>query len=239
MSTALADLDDVAAALVRGLGGVTTWQLQKLAYYGQAWALVIHGQRLFPEDVEAWRDGPAVDRLYQGSKGLRKLWEWAPGRPERLAPAASGVIDQVLRRYGPLNGDELSELTHRETPWRDARRGLADDSRSRRAISDAALVAFYGPQRLSAGDAVDHAVANAWAEGVHLSELDRRRLCDLAAGVRTGRRGRGRDGGRVPRWCVIRTLIPTPASSETGWAFATPPPSPALRAFSLPCVTSS
>jgi uncharacterized phage-associated protein len=38
---------------------------------------------------------------------------------------------------------QLSELTHREAPWRDARAGLAPGERGDREISQAVLYEFY------------------------------------------------------------------------------------------------
>ena len=49
-------------------------------------------------------------------------------------------------RYGALSGDALSELTHRESPWRDARACLAPDTRSRRVIPLDAMARYYGAQ---------------------------------------------------------------------------------------------
>ena len=46
----MADVDDVAAALIEGLGGqVDTWKLQKLVYYCQAWNLVWEDEPLFSD----------------------------------------------------------------------------------------------------------------------------------------------------------------------------------------------
>ncbi len=43
---------------------ISTWKLQKLVYYCQAWSLVWDDNILFPEEIQAWTDGPVCPALY-------------------------------------------------------------------------------------------------------------------------------------------------------------------------------
>jgi hypothetical protein len=45
---------DFAAYVLAEQGEMTTWKLQKLVYYSQAWHLVWDGEPLFTERIEAW-----------------------------------------------------------------------------------------------------------------------------------------------------------------------------------------
>ena len=58
-------------------------------------------------------------------------------------PPASQSVRAVLGYYGDWPAHQLSELTHREAPWRDARAGLAPGQRGNHEITQAALYEFY------------------------------------------------------------------------------------------------
>ena len=47
---------------------ITTWKLQKLVYYSQAWATVWDDEPIFKNDIEAWANGPVVRALYNFHK---------------------------------------------------------------------------------------------------------------------------------------------------------------------------
>jgi uncharacterized phage-associated protein len=50
----------------------------------------------------------------------------------------------VLGFYGSKTAQYLSELTHAERPWREAREALPPGARSAREITPAAMAEFYG-----------------------------------------------------------------------------------------------
>jgi len=50
----------------------------------------------------------------------------------------------VLNHYGAKSAFWLSEATHMEAPWRDARGDLAPSDRSTREITRAAMAEYYG-----------------------------------------------------------------------------------------------
>lgn len=56
----MATAHDVAATVLGNLGSVTAMKLEKLVYYCQGWHLAREGTLLFPEPIEAWREGPVV-----------------------------------------------------------------------------------------------------------------------------------------------------------------------------------
>jgi uncharacterized phage-associated protein len=75
----MADVFDVAGYILQQKGQVTTWKLQKLVYYSQAWSLVWDERPLFQERIEAWANGPVCPDLYQVHRGAFVSRE----RPER------------------------------------------------------------------------------------------------------------------------------------------------------------
>ncbi|MEM9594748.1 MAG: type II toxin-antitoxin system antitoxin SocA domain-containing protein [Acidobacteriota bacterium] len=137
------NVHDTAAYILARRGEMTAMKLQKLVYYSQVWSLVWDEDPLFRERVEAWANGPVVPALYQEHRGRFKVHSWSKGQPDRLAEAQKETVDAVLRYYGDRSSQWLSDLTHSEAPWRDARRGLAPGDRGKREISKAAMAEFY------------------------------------------------------------------------------------------------
>jgi uncharacterized phage-associated protein len=120
-------------------------KLQKLVYYAQAWSLVWDDAPLFEEDIEAWANGPVVPELYQEHRGQFKVEPGSiNGKAKRLDGDQRETIDAVLGFYAERSPQWLSDLTHREAPWADARRDLAPGERSHSVISHAAMAEYYG-----------------------------------------------------------------------------------------------
>ena len=140
----MARVDDVGAAIIEVTGPVDAYKFQKLAYYCQAWHLVWDAEPLFRARIEAWANGPVVPALYQKHRGCFRISDWPSGDPTRLTSSERGTIKAVLDFYGDKSGAWLSELTHRERPWRDARRGLGPGDRGQREITLAAMAEYYG-----------------------------------------------------------------------------------------------
>lgn len=122
---------------------ISNLKLQKLLYYAQAWHLALYDSPLFSEKIEAWVHGPAVPEVYRRFKG----WAWqpigeSPSKP-RLSVRAENHVHEVMRKYGPMTAYQLELLTHRERPWREARRGIAPDEPSHAVISKRIMRDFY------------------------------------------------------------------------------------------------
>lgn len=136
---------DVAAYILAAKGEMTAMKLQKLCYYSQAWSLVWDERPLFDERIEAWANGPVCPDLYNHHRGAFTV---APGsfagNPDSLQQDSKETIDAVIRFYGDKSASWLSDLTHTERPWLDARGDLAPGVRSNSVISCAAMGEFYG-----------------------------------------------------------------------------------------------
>ena len=57
---------------------------------------------------------------------------------------------QVLAAYGHLNGQQLSDLSHNERPWREAREGAADGASSTNEVSLEVMQDFYSAMQSAA-----------------------------------------------------------------------------------------
>lgn len=99
---------------------ITNMKLQKLLYYAQGAFLSLKGTPLFKEKVQAWQYGPVVPEVYNQYKS------YSSNEIDRYAPLESGEIEQadelllncIYGLYGGYTAIELSQQTHRETPWK-------------------------------------------------------------------------------------------------------------------------
>lgn len=120
----MANIIDVAKYILEEQGTMSTMKLQKLCYYSQAWTLAWDEVPLFKEDFQAWANGPVCRELFDWHRG--KFLISADDLPQLsgrhvLSATERETIDKVLEFYGDKEGHWLSELTHLERPWKDAR----------------------------------------------------------------------------------------------------------------------
>ncbi|MEY8315389.1 Panacea domain-containing protein [Adlercreutzia muris] len=141
----MASITDVATYILENLGSVSTMKLQKLAFYSQAYHLVNDGAPLFPEEFEAWANGPVAPDLFRKHRGEFVISRgfFGPLDSGALSEAEKATIDHVLSRLKDWTGAQLSNLTHSEAPWQEARAGLAPNARSTRPITNHRIRTFY------------------------------------------------------------------------------------------------
>lgn len=139
----MANVHDVAAYILAKCGPMTAMKLQKLVYYAQAWSLVWEDRPLFNERIEAWANGPVIPALYERHRGMFAVERWPAGDPGNLGADDQTTIDAVLEFYGNKSSQWLSDLTHSEAPWRDARGGLPPGAPSQSEITQAAMAEYY------------------------------------------------------------------------------------------------
>ena len=178
----MATVHDVAAALLQRMGSMSAMKLEKLVYYCQSWHLARHHDSLFPEGIEAWREGPVVPELYQRHRRQYTIATWPLGTPAHLTASESATVNWVIDKYGEFSPVELSRMTHNELPWRVARGALPAEANSREPIRPEIIEMFYSRQIADPETAVAHATSNAALEGEHIDAEWQNRLRDVAAG---------------------------------------------------------
>lgn len=139
----MASVHDVAAYILGKTGQITAMKLQKLAYYSQAWHMVWEDDELFPEDFQAWANGPISPALWPHHRGLRVISEWPDGNVGALTDTEKASVDLVLDHYGTWTAYQLSQKTHQEGPWKWARNGLPNGAKSTEVISKGSMVEYY------------------------------------------------------------------------------------------------
>lgn len=139
----MATVFDVAVYILEKLTTVTAMKLQKLVYYAQAWSLVWDEQEIFSEPIEAWANGPVCPDLYEAHKGQFHISSLSIGDAKKLTASEKETIDKVLEFYSDKSSQWLSNLTHQEDPWINARKGLAPGQRGNRVIPHDSMAEYY------------------------------------------------------------------------------------------------
>jgi uncharacterized phage-associated protein len=120
---------------------LTQIEIQKLVYFAHGWHLALKDQELFPEQIEAWKYGPVVRKLYDAFKKFgnsqitQKALDWTIGPQGKVAycypsiqspsvendAVARTVVQSVWSKYGLLPAFRLVEITHLPgSPWEQA-----------------------------------------------------------------------------------------------------------------------
>lgn len=105
----------------RNIGDISLLKLIKLAYISHGICLAVLDKPLFEDQVEAWRYGPVIVRIYDAVRHYKSQ------------PISTGIFDHVEEEvvgddleaikcamdiYGKLSALQLSTITHRKgTPW--------------------------------------------------------------------------------------------------------------------------
>ncbi len=145
----MANVLDVAAYILSRTGSISTWKLQKLVYYSQAWHSTWRDVPLFNETIEAWANGPVCPNLYAKHRGEFTVSAIQDGEPTALTAEEKLDCDTVISFYSNYSGQQLSDISHAEDPWRDARRGLAPNERGNKQITLEAMTEYYGSLKKS------------------------------------------------------------------------------------------
>ena len=136
---------DAATYILECCGAMSAMKLQKLCYYAQAWSLVWDDEPLFDEEFEAWANGPVCRSLFNRTKGKFKVTASDEGGDSsRLSDNQKDTVNKVLEHYAKHDAQWLSQLTHLEAPWHDARIGLPAGVGSDRIITKESMSLYYG-----------------------------------------------------------------------------------------------
>lgn len=141
----MASVFDVAKYILENKGPVSTWKLQKLCYYAQAWHYTWTEKPLFAERFEAWVNGPVCPDLFNRHKGQFAICaDDVKGDSSKLTDDEKDSVNVVLRDYGNMEPYALRELTHSEDPWKNARGNLKESEKCTTEITPEAMGLYYG-----------------------------------------------------------------------------------------------
>lgn len=99
---------------------ISNLQLQKILYYIQGKFYAKFNEKLFREDIEAWKYGPVIPEVYYefnkySSGNIRDEFE-----VENLEIGSEKLdyIDSIIKDNYKLTAWQLVEKTHKEDPWK-------------------------------------------------------------------------------------------------------------------------
>lgn len=141
----MANVFDTAKYILDKCGTMSTMKLQKLCYYAQAWSLVWDDAPLFDEDFQAWANGPVCSKLFFKTQGKYSVKaEDETGGEGNLSAEQKDTIDKVVEHYGDHDAQWLSQLTHMEDPWIQARAGVPTGAGCENIITKESMAIYYG-----------------------------------------------------------------------------------------------
>ena len=128
---------------------VTPLMLQKLLYFIQGVYSALFGKYIFTETCEAWQHGPVYRDVYD----LFRDFKYNPIDDERFAilHGKETLLDQneqlaadlVLMTFGMYGGKTLERITHKETPWINARKGYEEFEPSNEMITNESIKDYF------------------------------------------------------------------------------------------------
>ena len=109
---------------------ITNLKLQKLLYYAQGAALALEDEKLFDEDIYAWKHGPVVVSVYNeykkfGSSGIVLEDGFDI---HQIDEKTTKILEEVYNVFGQYTAWRLRNMTHEEMPWLSTRRNEIIDT---------------------------------------------------------------------------------------------------------------
>ena len=140
---------EVISYIFKRMDEVTPLMLQKLLHYVQGINLALNGKKMFPEDCSAWAHGPVYKEVYY----LFKDFKYNPIEDVRFAvfdnkyndlkDEEKKIVDIVVNSFGMYSGKTLERITHKETPWLNARKGYGEGVPSDEIISIKSIKDYF------------------------------------------------------------------------------------------------
>lgn len=101
---------------------ISNLKLQKILYFIQAEFLVVKQDVCFPNKIEAWEFGPVVPDVYHKYKifGSASIHYVGSNSFAGISSDDRALIDGIIDECAGYSASTLVEITHNQTPWKDA-----------------------------------------------------------------------------------------------------------------------
>ena len=105
-------------------------KLHKLLYFSQRECLALTNKPLFEEQLEGWKYGPVCRdvRSAYTTDGMNDV-------TQPIFDEAAYIVKNVIFTYGEYASWKLSQLSHLEISWKNARAGLKAEQNGSRILS--------------------------------------------------------------------------------------------------------
>ena len=117
---------------------ITPLALQKILYYAQGFYKAFFGKFLFKDDCQAWVHGPVYVNIYEKYKDFKSaniFLDIDYDIEDIIEDEKREILDAVIKYFGYYNGKALEKMSHYETPWINARKGLLPTENSNNIIN--------------------------------------------------------------------------------------------------------
>lgn len=106
-------------------------KLHKLLYLVQRESLAVTGQPLFAEEFEGWKYGPVCREVRNCYTEDGMFCD----NIKEISIESAYIVNNIIQKYGAYESWKLSELSHRELSWQNARKGIPDGQNGNRKLS--------------------------------------------------------------------------------------------------------
>ena len=114
-------IEDVAEYIITNNEETTNLVLQKLLYYVELVYMMFNKEKLYKSQCGAWDFGPVYGRIYYEYKSYKNNPIEKDYSGNKLSDDLKSIIDSVIKSFGCYSGKVLSNFTHSEFPWYNAR----------------------------------------------------------------------------------------------------------------------
>lgn len=142
-------VEQVSNYLICKLEKVTPLKLQKMLYYSCALYYTLRNKKFLDTEIkfEAWVHGPVNSILYSTYKDSARMNELIVCEKSmdfsRLNIKEKEFLDNIVQTLGDYSGPVLENLSHREDPWINARKGYSEFQPSNVLISYNDMKNYY------------------------------------------------------------------------------------------------
>ena len=140
------EIDIIAEYIIDRGKEITPLALQKILYYAQGFYKVFFGKFLFEEDCQAWVHGPVFVDIYEKYKEFKSaniLIDIDYDIEDIIVDEKREILDTVIKYFGYYNGKALEKMSHYETPWINARKGLLPTENSNNIIDKKDIKEYF------------------------------------------------------------------------------------------------
>ncbi len=125
---------------------ITPLALQKILYYAQGFYKAFFGKFLFEDDCQAWVHGPVYVNIYEKYKDFKSaniLIDINYDIEDIIVDEKREILDAIIKYFGYYNGKALEKMSHYETPWINARKGLLLTENSNNIITKEDIKEYF------------------------------------------------------------------------------------------------
>jgi len=140
------EIDLISEYIIMTGNEITPLALQKILYYAQGFYECFFGKFLFKDDCEAWIHGPVYPKIYNKYRFFK--YENIPtcidyDVSDILNDEKKDFLDVIIKCFGYYNGKALEKMSHYETPWLNARKGIAVNENSNNIIKKSDITEYF------------------------------------------------------------------------------------------------